>query len=142
MLVLPKPQPLLIVAGMVALTEFVGAKLRLFINNIVPTKDTLLGDFTEPVFTGYNAQTLTYSSAFYDAQGNAVVSIGEKLFTLTSGVGATIYGGFLTDSAGAVLLGSFALDGGAFGFTNPGDTLALVGKLSVNGGVVVVSPGP
>ena len=128
-IVFPKSEGLVIVNAIVALAAFVGAKLHLFSNNITPTPSNVLADFTECVYSGYAAQTVTWSPAFYDINGVPVSSGGEVLFAQSGATGDFCYGAFLTDSAGTHLLWAGNLDSPPFTFVNTGDTLPLVIKM-------------
>lgn len=123
-------------------TDFTGAKLGLYSNDLSPTPGNVLADFTPCIYSGYAAKTVTWSPAFYDGNGVAVSSSGELLFAQSGATNDQCYGAFLTDSAGTKLLASGRLDDTPFSFNGNGVTLPLLLKLDVNGGLLSVSPVP
>jgi len=140
--VIPVAESLVIVNAVVALTTWATAKLHLYSNNLVPNENSVLADFTECVYSGYAAQTITWSSGFIDAQGNACASSGEKIFTDTGATPDLCYGVYITDSGGTVLLASGAIDNAPFGFSGSGVTLPLLIKVNATGGITAIAPTP
>jgi len=140
--VVPNAQALLDLTAKISAASYVGAKLALYNNDLAPTPTNVLADFTPCAYTGYAPIAVTYSAPFFDVNGIAVVSCGEKLFIQTGSTGDLCYGVYLTDSAGAVLLGSARLDTAPFPFVNSGNTLPILLKVDADGGLVVVSPVP
>lgn len=139
----PKTEKLALVNAKVALASFVGAKLHLFSNNFSPSEDSILADFTEVAYTGYAAQTVTWSAAFYDQNGEPVSSGGALLFIQTAvTVTGIAYGAYLTDTAGAVLLGAGRLDNAPFGFSGANVALELAIQVAAKNGVLTVVLGP
>jgi hypothetical protein len=141
-IVFPVLEQLTVLNAMVTLAAWVGAKLHLFSNNLVPTENNLLADFTSCVFSGYAPQTVTWSAAFLDGAGNATSSGGELLFADTGATPDVCYGFFLTDAANAVLLAAGSIDGAPFGFSASGITLPLTIKIGLGIGLTAVSPTP
>lgn len=73
-------------------------QLKLFQNNFTPSKSSVFANFTEATFSGYTAQTVTFSGSTVTAN---VASIAAAAITFTRSIGATsntIYGWYLTDS--------------------------------------------
>lgn len=139
----PKAEKLALVNAKVLLASFVGAKLHLYSNNYVPTPDSVLADFTECIFTGYAAKTVTWSPAFYDQNGIAVSSGGALLFIQSAAtVGDSAWGAYLTDTAGATLLGSARLDAPPYNFAAANDALELALQVAADGGVLITVVGP
>lgn len=139
----PKTEQLALVNAKVALASYVGAKLHLFSNNISPTPNNVLADFIECIFTGYAAASVTWSAAFYDQNGIAVSSGGALLFVQSAvTVGDNCYGAYLTDTAGAVLLGAARLDSPPFPFNAANKALELAMQLAAAGGVLIQVTGP
>lgn len=77
--------------------EVNGGIVHLFTNDITPTIDTVIGDFTEATFAGYAASAaIVWSAVFRNALGQAQ-SVGDtKTFELTALPGETIYGYYVT----------------------------------------------
>lgn len=85
-----------------------GAKCHLFQNNVVPSIGFALADLVEADFDGYAASAaVTWSVPIDNQDGNGPVVVGDnKLFIATAPfvVPNTIYGWYLTNGAGTVLL--------------------------------------
>lgn len=84
-----------------------GCKVRLFKNDVTPTKDSVLGDFTVPATTGLvTAVAPTMGVAFENGDG-AAIAIGSPAQFVASAdpeEPETIYGIVLTDAAGTGFL--------------------------------------
>jgi hypothetical protein len=122
--------------------------IHLFVNNLTPTKNNVLGDFTELTSAevpGYAAASANWyagvprrlnTGAWEDPS-----SLADPSFICAGsapGSPTTVYGWFATDSTNAILLGSgrFAVP---FTFTLLGDGFSLPGSpqlLQASGGVV------
>jgi hypothetical protein len=89
-----------------------GAKLKLYKEPIEPTKATVIADLTPADFTGYAASAaITWGTPLTDTDGTAFVPGGMIEFAASgSTVANTIYGAYLTDGAGTILLGVFRFD--------------------------------
>lgn len=135
-IVLPKARDLVDLNAKTALAAYATAKLQLFNNNLNPTPLNVLADFTPCVYSGYAPVTLTWSPAFYEGLV-PVSSAGQTLFAQSGATGDLCYGAYLTDAAGAVLLGSARLDVSPFAFVSTGDTLPLVTMLQLLGGILL-----
>jgi hypothetical protein len=83
-----------------------GAKMHLFQNNLVPNPLNVLADFTEATFTGYVVPAaITWNTPYTDSAGSAEVIGTVQQFEATgSAITNIVYGYFVTDGAGAVLL--------------------------------------
>jgi hypothetical protein len=141
-LVVPRAQQLSLISTIVGATPYHLGVLHLFNNNIVPNQFNVLADFIPAVYSGYTPLAVTWSPAFFDLNGVPVSSSGELLFSQSGSTGDVVYGAYLTDAGGGTLLASGLIDGGPFNFVNNGDTLPLLIKLDVNGGLLSVSPVP
>lgn len=76
--------------------------LRLFNNNLNPTKNTVIGDVTQASETGYSAITLLGSSwSVASLSGINSASYSEQSFTFTTE--ATIFGYYVTTVDGSLL---------------------------------------
>lgn len=85
-----------------------GVKIHLYKTHLNPDPTTPLATFTaaEADYTGYAAQAVgTWGAPYIDIDGLAHVSAPSKQFQPTDGVAPNvIYGAFITDTAGAVLI--------------------------------------
>lgn len=142
-LAVPTQQSMDDLTAKIALTDYVGAKLHLYSNDLTPDANTLLTDFTEAVFDGYAAKTVTWSAVFIDENGVPTSSGGELLFSQT-GIVTTdnVFGAYLTDTAGTTLLGSFRLDDPPFAFDAAGKALTVTIKLTNAAGIGGETPIP
>lgn len=122
--------------------DFTGAKLHLYSNDLTPSPTTVVGDFTECIFTGYAAASLVWSAPFYDVHGVAVSTPGEKLFAQTGATGDTCFGAYVTDTAGTKLLAAGRLADAPFTFAASGDALPINVKVGLDQGVIVTSVVP
>lgn len=86
-------------------------KLRLFTNNITPAKTDVASTYTECTASGYAAISLSGGTWTYTTQGNEA-DYATQTFTLTSS--ATVYGYYVTDSAGTTLLFSELFSNGPY----------------------------
>jgi len=78
-------------------------KLKLFVNNLVPTATTVIGDVTECSATGYSTKTLTGASwSVSTVDGVTSGSYSEQTFDIEQA--ATIYGYYVTNYDGTELL--------------------------------------
>lgn len=87
-----------------------GAVLRLFQNNINPGPENVVGDFVSADFSGYApSTTVVWGTPYLQSDGTANVAGDLKLFVADDPliVTNTIYGWFLTNAGGTVLLASY-----------------------------------
>ncbi len=91
-------------------------KLKLFKNNVTPGHESTVATFTEADFTGYAAITLTTTSWNAGTAGTgtgtalankATIDYAQQTFTMgVPGTTNTVYGYFITDTAGTTLVGA------------------------------------
>jgi hypothetical protein len=77
--------------------------LHLYNNNITPTSSSVVGDFTETSFTGYNSVTLSRATWQTPTVVGSSAQIQYNTSSITwtcSGSGDTIYGAFILDGSG------------------------------------------
>jgi hypothetical protein len=82
-----------------------GTKMGLFTNQPALTKTMLLAALTQPTYTGYALQALTWSAAERNAAGS--ISTHSALMNWMMGdalTPTTVYGYFICNTAGSVLL--------------------------------------
>lgn len=78
-------------------------KVHLFVNDVTPSDDTVLGDLTECTADGYAAEVLTGTSfTIATNTGTTTAEYAQITFELTGT--ATVYGYYVTDNAGTGLL--------------------------------------
>lgn len=92
-----------------------GFKLKLFKNNVIVSRATVLGDLTEATFGGYTAGGIgllvgTWAAATAGSGSGialsekASIAYAQQSWTWSSG-SETIYGFYITDNGGTVLIG-------------------------------------
>lgn len=82
-----------------------GAKVGLFVNDVIPNQNMVTADFTEPAWTGYAQQTLTWATPYANASAQAEMIAGSKTFISGSDADDNVYGFFVTDSGGTLIYG-------------------------------------
>jgi len=88
------------------------AEVRLFTNDIQPTAENVVGDFTAPTYTGAGDEAVTWlaPSIADDGTVEAIGTLGE--FRPTDAVTPnTVYGAILLSAGGAYLMGARFEDG-------------------------------
>jgi hypothetical protein len=117
-------------------TAVQNTKLKLFATNVTPSDADVVGTYTEASGGGYAAKTLT--------RGTWVLTVGhdpsdvvyaDQVFTFTGALttNGTIYGHYITDNAGTVLLGAEKLTTPYTPAVN-GDTLTIGMTLKLSKG--------
>lgn len=88
-----------------------GAKVGVFVNDIVPGKTSIVAELTEGSYDGYAKVALTFGAPKRDENGQIGMDSNLATFRPTSGdVPQTVYGYFITDSGGTHLLGGAKLE--------------------------------
>lgn len=102
-------------------------KVLLFQNDVTPNRNTVLADLDVATFSGYATLTAqTFNPALTDDDGNTRVIGPVCQFTATAAtITNTIYGYYVTDTAGTLLLGAERFDE-PVEVTGAGDGVALV----------------
>ena len=109
-----------------------GSLLRLFNNNHTVTKATLLGDLTQATYPGYAAIALPALPASSVSAHVATSAPAAAVTFLCTGGGPTEseYGGYITDSTGALLLAAWNFGAGPFVMFTNGDTIDVTPTFS------------
>jgi len=106
--------------------------LKLFTNNIVPSKTTVLGDVTEATQSGYTATTLSganWTVSTSTAGTNSAVYT-EKVFTFTTA--ATVYGYYVTNLGGGELLWVERFSTAPFSLPSGGGEIGVTARLTLD----------
>lgn len=112
-------------------------KLHLYTNNLIPTRNNVVGDFTELTnveVPGYVVTAPTWNGTPVRNPSGSWEDRGSvSLFAATGTVPSPqiVYGWYATNSAGSVLIGAGAL-ATPFTYTKNGDGFRLVADLVVN----------
>jgi hypothetical protein len=116
-------------------------KLKLFKNDVTPGHESTTATFTEANFTGYAEITLTTTSWNAGVAGTgtgtalankASIDYAQQTFTMgVPGTTNTIYGYYITDTAGTTLLGAerFAA---SQSMALSGDSIKITPKLTLS----------
>lgn len=105
--------------------------LRLFKNNITPSDTDTAVTYTEAVFPGYAAITLT--GATWGAASAGTISYGsQQTFTCTGSSTDDIYGYYVTQVTSGVLLYSERDAAAPFSIRNNGDNIKITPSISAN----------
>lgn len=133
---------LLLLEAMVGKVAAGNLKLKLFTTNVTPGDADTVASYTEMgAVQGYSAKTLTTSSWNAGAAGTgtgtslsnkASITYAQQTFTADGTGGAqTVYGYFITNNAGTVLMGAekFAAP---VAFTTSGDVIKIDPKLTLS----------
>lgn len=104
--------------------------VRLYKSNTTPAEGDTAGTYTEAVFPGYSAITLTAGT--WGAASAGTITYGAQLtYTCTGGGSDSIYGYYVTN-AGGTLLYSERDAGAPFAVANNGDAIKLTPTISAN----------
>lgn len=104
-----------------------GGEFGLYVNDVAPTIDTVIGDLTEATFTGYARATVTtFSAVYYTGEDYAATNSPLASFAPASPYTVTeiVYGWFYLDANGDLAMaGRFAVPQPMDG---PGELIELV----------------
>jgi hypothetical protein len=106
-----------------------------------PSRNSVIGDFTEAIFAGYAAAAVAaWSAAFADANGDGAVNMPSQNFSgPSSGAGQTLLGCYYTDTTSAHLLWAAAFDS-PLPLTAAIDMLIIGAQVTLGGsGTITVS---
>jgi hypothetical protein len=85
--------------------------LKLFVNNITPADDDVVGDYTEAAGGGYAAKTLIAASfTVSDVSGIMQAAYAQQQFVFTGPLttNPTIYGAYIVDADGVLICAELA----------------------------------
>lgn len=106
--------------------------LHLFSNNATPSDSSVLGDFTESVFTGYAVKTLSHGTWVSLGVSSHIGTFAYPtvVFSNTSGAAATVYGFFMTDTTNTILISAGLFDGSPITIPATTGTYAFIPTIS------------
>ena len=105
--------------------------LRLYRNNITPSDTDTAGTYTEAVFPGYAAITLTGAS-WNAASGGSIAYGAQQTFTCSGTSTDDIYGYYVTQASSGTLLYSERDGAAPFAVRNSGDNIKLTPTIGAN----------
>lgn len=131
MLVVPNLGERLLLDAAVGKTPATAWTLRLFTNNHIPASGDTEADYTEAADGGYAAIPLNAANWTTTPGAPTVTVQPEQTFTFTGALlgGASIYGYYLTDASGALVLAERL--SAVFMPTNPGDTVNVTARITL-----------
>lgn len=89
--------------------------LKLFINDVVTTKNTQLSDLVESIAPGYAAAAITtINGPYLDQDGNGYMTTPLVSFVCAGGGSDTCYGAYVVEKTGAAATVTFTESGGAY----------------------------
>ena len=112
-----------------------GAKVRLFTNNMVPSKDTLVGDLTVPTYSGYADVVASFGAPVRRDSGGIATQGAVCSFAMPDAtVPTSVYGYAIIDaSTPAKLLGVEMFPGGRRDLADALDIISLVPEIAFGG---------
>lgn len=107
--------------------------LRLYSSNTTPGETDTTATYTEATFTGYSAITLTGASWTVTNADPAVASYAEQTFTSSAGSqNQAIYGYYVTNAAGTVLMWAERFTDGPYTIVNNGDAIKVTPQITLD----------
>ena len=137
--------------------------MKIFVNNLIVTFSTQLGDLTEATAPGYAPYAVTVlNGPALDADGNAYMVSDSAFFACTGGGDDVCYGAYLVEALGAAATATFTGASGGYSLpvitsggtnyqaaprikaTGAGGTGAILTSIITDGvvtGITIVAPG-
>ena len=107
--------------------------LRLYSSNTTPGETDTTATYTEATFTGYSAITLTGASWTVTNADPSVASYAEQTFTSSAGSqNQAIYGYYVTNAAGTVLMRAERFTDGPYTIVNNGDAIKVTPQITLD----------
>lgn len=108
-------------------------KLKLFQSNTTPGETDTTATYTEATFTGYAEKTLTGASWTVTNADPSEASYAAQTYTSSAGSqNQSVYGYYVTNSAGTVLLWAERFTDGPYTIVNNGDTITVTPKFTLD----------
>jgi hypothetical protein len=105
-------------------------KLHLYTNNYTPVAGSTVANFTECAAAGYAAITLAGASwAISTSAGTTTASYAAQTFNLTAS--AVIYGYFVTNAAGTIVLWAELFTSAPFNIPSGGGSVQVTPKITL-----------
>lgn len=105
--------------------------LKLYKNNITPSDTDTAATYTEAVFGGYAAATLTGAS-WNAASGGSITYSAQQTFTCNAAATDDIYGYFVVQAASGILVWSERDASAPFAIRNSGDAVKITPTITAN----------
>jgi len=106
-------------------------ELRLFVNDITPDENTVIGDLTESTGDGYSPQTLSGANWTISTDGSGVTTAEYPQVTFTyTGAEANVYGYYVTSNG--VLLWAERFSDGPYTIPSGGGEIKVTPKITLD----------
>lgn len=106
--------------------------LHLFTSNTTPAEGDTVSTYSEMSGMGYASKTLTGSSWTIQTDGGtSTASYPQQSFDLTSGAGASVYGYFVTNAAGTILMWAERFSDGPYTIPTGGGSVKITLSFSL-----------
>lgn len=100
--------------------------LKLYQSNTTPAEADVVGTYTEATFTGYSSATLTGASWTVTEGAPTYAQYAQQAFTSSAGSqNQDIYGYYVTNNAGTILLWAERFTNGPYNIANNGDEIRV-----------------
>jgi hypothetical protein len=110
----------------IAPSKFATGKIRCFQNNVTCSHATLLSALTESTFPGYadiSLSSASWNAVTVTAHIANTTPVSPFAFVCTGGTAQPVYGWYVTDSSGTLLLACCTFASGPYVVVNSGDTV-------------------
>ena len=115
-------------------------KVALYQNDIIPTPNRPLGDYTEATYSGYAKEAITWSAPTLADDGSVeVLGIVGEFRPTSSVVVNSIYGLMLVDTTGAILYAAARFDAPPLPMNSTLDAIIVTVRVRIKAGGVVVT---
>lgn len=105
--------------------------LHLYTNNKTPAEDDEVADYTESTGSGYSSETLTGSSWSVSTSGGVTTGEYPQVTFTYTGAEPDIYGYYVTDNAGSILLWSERFSDGPYAIPSGGGSVKISPKIEL-----------
>jgi len=115
-------------------------KVALYQNDIIPTPNRPLGDYTEADYSGYAKEAITWSAATLADDGSVeVLGIVGAFRPTPSPIVNSIYGLMLVDTTGVILYAAARFDAPPLPMNSTLDAIVVTVRVRIAAGGVVVT---
>lgn len=106
-------------------------ELKLYTNDKTPAEADVVGGYTQASGFGYASKTLTGASwTVATATGTSEGTYAQQTWTFTGALG-NVYGYYVTDAGGTILLWAERFSDGPYNIQNNGDQIKVTPKIQL-----------
>ena len=100
-------------------------------NDKTPSESDTVSDYTECSTSGYSSKTLTGANwSVSTTSGTTEASYSEQTFSLTGS--ATVYGYYITDNGGTILIAAERFSDGPYSIPSGGGDIKVTPKIQLD----------